>query len=154
MDICRACQNLVALAALAASAPAAADVTGPWLVQTEWTPKFKYEMICGLTQKGRVVTGPCMAGISTERAWGTLDANRLELEYVTVYLGADVDTRYHGVIDSSGDVSGLVDARQTHGQFDGVLLGEKGPVTSWKLHVDLGAFDFQMLCAMRLKGRL
>src|SRR5579872_4510100 len=137
-----------------AAAPDAADVTGPWLLHAEWGPAFKYDLTCGLTQKGQAVSGTCMGGVPPERAAGTLDGDKLELEYVTVYQGFDVNTRYHGVIDSNGGVSGTVDAGQSQGQFVGVQIGDKGPVMIWKLHVHIATFDFQMLCAMKLKGRM
>lgn len=156
MRIQHACLGLVLgmAAGTAAAAPGNADVTGPWLLHAEWSPTFKYDLVCGLTQKGQAVSGPCMGVVPPERAWGRLDGDRLELEYVTVFQGNDVDTHYHGVIDGNGVVSGAVDAGPTQGVFDGVQIGDKGPVMTWKLHVRIANFDFQMLCAMKTKGRL
>jgi hypothetical protein len=143
------------LAVLSGGARAvAADVTGAWLLHAEWGPTFKYDLICGLTQTGQAVSGTCMGVVPPERASGSLDGDKLELEYVTLYQGYDVDTRYHGVIDSNGGVSGTVEAGPSQGWFDGVQVGDKGPVMNWKLHVRIATFDVQMLCAMKVKGRM
>jgi hypothetical protein len=146
--------GLFAGGARAATPPAATDLTGPWQLHADWGPSFKYDLVCGFTQTGQAVSGPCMGGIPPEKAWGRLDGNKLELEYITIYQGNDVDTHFHGTIDANGGVTGTVDAPFTQGQFEGVQIGDKGPVTSWKLHVVIGGFDFQMLCAMKVKGRL
>ena len=131
----------------------AADLTGPWLLHADWGPTFRYDLTCALTQKGQAVSGTCMGGVLPERTSGTLDGDKLELEYITDYQGEDVDTHYHGVIDPNGSVSGTVDAGPTPGWFDGVQIGDNGPVMSWNLHVRVANFDFQMLCAMSVKGR-
>lgn len=156
MRIHQACLAMVlgvsAAGAWAASA-SAADLTGPWLLHAEWGPTFKYDLVCGLTQKGQAISGTCMGVAPPERAAGTLDGDKLELEYVTDYQGNDVDTHYHGVIDNNGAVNGTVDAGPTQGWFDGVQIGDKGPVMNWQLHVRIANFDVQMLCAMSVKGR-
>jgi hypothetical protein len=137
-----------------AGAASAADLTGPWLLHAEWGGSFKYDMICGLTQKGQAVSGPCMAiGVRPESAAGHMDANKLEIEYQTVFQGYDVAVQYTGEVDGLGVVRGPVNSGQISGQFVGQRIGDIGPMTSWKLHVGVGNFDFQMLCAFKTNGR-
>jgi hypothetical protein len=149
---------VAAVAAAAIAAPtlaAASDLTGSWVVHAEWGPKFKYDLLCGLRQQGEPVAGPCMAlAVEPVKAGGILDKDRLELEYLTDYQGYDVAVHFHGVIAGDGTVKGTVESGQSSGGFSGVRIGDAGPLANWKLHVAVGNFDFQMLCAMSLKGKL
>lgn len=147
--------SLLAAVTVALAGPVlAADITGPWLVHAEWGGKFKYDMICGLTQKGSAVTGPCMViGVRPESASGTWQGDAIEFEYVTSFQGNDVDVHFDGTMDGLGQVKGPVHALLSSGGFAGRLLGEKGPVSSFKLHVGLGSFDYQMICAFKTNGK-
>ncbi len=151
----RAVAGFAAVAAfLVPIVAAAADLTGGWVVHAEWTPKFKYDLLCGLTQQEQTLAGPCMAlGAPPEKAGGTLDKNKLELEYLTVFEGSDVGVHMHGNLDANGAVKGQVESGASQGEFSGVPLGSAGLLNDWKLHVRIAQFDLQMLCVLKLNGR-
>ena len=145
---------LVLAEMLGAPVAAAADLTGGWVVHAEWGPKFKYDLACGFTQQAQAFAGPCMAlGAPPEGAGGTLEKDKLEIEYTTQYQGYDVGVHFHGVVDAGGAVSGTVESGQALGGFNGVQIGPAGPMSNWRLHVHVAQFDFQMLCALKVKGR-
>lgn len=141
---------LFGLVAAPAAAADSSGAGGDWVFHVDWGPQLRYDMLCHLGDDAGKITGACQ-GISGTlfHAHGRQDANVLKFDYSTTYMSYDLTVHYDGKRDSSGAVSGSVQAATAPGLFDasGPIVFASDKSVAWSLHTRLyGTPDYDLFC--------
>ncbi|MGH6955345.1 MAG: hypothetical protein ACREEW_01615 [Caulobacteraceae bacterium] len=114
-------KSLVIAAALilAPAAASAADLSGVWTVNGDFSGMIKYTLTCTLTQTpdGKL-SGPCKgAEGAADQSTGSVSGSAVDFAYDTTYQGGPVHLDYKGQVQPDGSLKGTVDAGGPQGTF-------------------------------------
>lgn len=107
---------LLALLCLAALPLSAADLTGAWDVQMD-IAGMVFKSTFDLKQDGAAITGKAKSEGAEIPIKGSVDGDKIKLEYDTVYNGETYHLTYTGKLDEEGTLKGDVDAVAATGTF-------------------------------------
>ena len=149
---------VLAVAALGAPSVAlAADLSGAWLVNGNFSPNLTYTLVCVLKSQRQDLWGPCAT--IQEKAKPTTcytSCSKMTFRYHTDYNGSGVRLVYHGDVQPDGTVKGKVNGTgNSEGVFEAKALTDivAGKPVTWKVSAAFSeSIKYVLLCTFKSDG--
>ncbi len=153
-------KSILALAVAALGAPAlasAADMSGAWVVNGNFSRNFAYTLVCVLKSERQDLWGPCATiQEKAKSTTGYTSGSKMTFRYHTDYNGSGVKLVYHGDIQPDGTVKGKVNGTgNSEGVFEARALTDvaAGKPVTWKVSAAFSeAIKYVLLCTFKPDG--
>jgi hypothetical protein len=109
---------ITAALVLAPAAASAADLSGAWTINGNFSDAIKYSLTCTLKQDGAKLAGPCKGPQGEDiQSSGSVNGSSVDLAYDTTYQGSPIHLDYKGDVQADGSLKGAIDAGAAQGTF-------------------------------------